>query len=120
MKIFNVTIGAIGLNAAEIRRLILTIPLSALVKVILSLDTPLRRVQVPDRRPSSQFLHVVAREGAEVTGPLAGADVPSVVALLHHVHRVALLQLQLVVVLRLVIVQRSVSIWKKYVNNLLK
>lgn len=88
---------------------ILTIPLSALVNVILDLDTP-RGIQVLDHRPSSQFLHVVAREGTEVTGPLTGADVPSVVALLHHVYRVVLLQLQLVVVLRLVIVQRSISV----------
>lgn len=88
---------------------ILTIPPSALVKAILGPDAS-RGVQVLDRRPSSQSLHVVTREGAEVTGPLAGTDVPSVVALLHYVHRVALLQLQLVVVLRLVIIQRPISV----------
>lgn len=69
---------------------ILTIPSSALVKAILGSDAP-RDVQILDRRPFSQSFHIVAREGAEVAGPLAGTDVPSVVALLHYVHRVALL-----------------------------
>lgn len=87
---------------------ILTIPSSALVKIILGLDA--RRVQVLDFRPSSQSLHVVTREGAEVTGSLAGADVPAVIALLHHVYRVAFLQLELVLVLRFVVVQRPISV----------
>jgi len=87
---------------------ILTIPFNALVSVIPGLGTP--RVRVPGDGPSSQSLHVVAREGAEVAGPLAGAHVPSVIALLHHVHRVALLQLQLVVILRLVVVQRPIPV----------
>ena len=59
-------------------------------------------------KPTSQALHVVAGEGAEVAGALGRADVPAVVALLHHVHGVALVQLQLVLVLRPVVVQRSV------------
>lgn len=88
---------------------ILTIPPSALVKAILGPDAP-GGVQVLDRWPSSQSLHVIAREGAEVTGPLAGADIPSVVALFHHVYRVALLQLQLIVVLRFVVVQCPISV----------
>lgn len=88
---------------------ILTIPPSTLVKTILGPDAS-RGIQVLDRRPSSQSLHVVAREGAEVTGPLARADIPSVVALLHYVHCVTLLQLQFVIVLWLVIVQRPVSV----------
>jgi len=88
---------------------ILTIPFSALVSVILDLDAA-RGVRVLDDRPSSQSLHIVAREGAEIAGPLAGANVPSVIALLHHVHRVALLQLELVVILRLVVVQCPIPV----------
>jgi len=79
----------------------LILTLSALVKAILGPDAP---CGVLDRRPSSQSLHVVAREGAEVAGSLTGTNIPSVVALLHHIHRVTLLQLQLVVVLRFVVV----------------
>jgi len=88
---------------------ILTIPPSTLVKAILGPDAS-RSVQVLNHRPSSQSLHVVAREGAEVAGSLTGADVPSVIAFLHYVHSVALLQLQLIVVLRFVIVQSPVSV----------
>lgn len=70
----------------------------------------MRSVQVPDRRPSSQSLHVVPGEGAEVACSLTGTDVPSIVALFHNVHCIALLQFQLVVVLRLVVVQRSIPL----------
>ena len=41
--------------------------------------------------------HVVAGEGAEDAGPLRGSHEPAVVALLHHVHNVPLVQLHLVV-----------------------
>ena len=40
--------------------------------------------------------HIVAGEGAEDAGPLRGSHEPAVVALLHHVHNVSLVQLHLV------------------------
>jgi hypothetical protein len=45
------------------------------------------------------LLDVVPGEGTEGAGTIAGTDVPSVVALFQHVHRVAFEQFQLVVVL---------------------
>ena len=57
----------------------------------------------------SDALDVVAREGAKEARPLAGADVPAIVALFQHADGFALLQLQLVVVLRLVVVQGSIQ-----------
>lgn len=62
-----------------------------------------------DRKRSLEALHVVAREGAEVTWPLARADVPAVIALLHHEHGVTLFQLKLVFVLGTVVVEGAVA-----------
>ena len=55
-------------------------------------------------------LDVVSWEGSEDAGPLARADEPAVVAHLHDVEEVALRQLDLVVVVGLVVVQRSVPV----------
>lgn len=55
------------------------------------------------------LLDVVPWEGTEGAGTIAGTDVPSVVALFQHVHRVAFEQLQLVVVLGEVLEHGAVS-----------
>lgn len=73
---------------------------SALVKQNLRLDIG---------RCSSQSFYVIARESAEVAGPLTGTNVPSVVAFFHHVYRVSFFQLELVFVLWSIIVESSVS-----------
>ena len=57
----------------------------------------------------SGALDVVSWEGSEDAGPLARADEPAVVAFLHHVHDVSLTQLNLVVILGLVVVKRTVT-----------
>jgi len=59
---------------------------------------------------SSDFSHVVSGEGSEDSGSLRSSDEPSVVALLHDEDDVALLQLNLVVVLRVVVVESAVSV----------
>lgn len=58
---------------------------------------------------SLQQLHVVAGEGAEAAAALRGADEPAVVAFLQHVHGVAVVQLQLVAVLRPVRVDGTIA-----------
>ena len=55
-------------------------------------------------------LDVVSWKGTEDARPLARADEPAVVAHLHDVEEVALRQLDLVVVVGLVVVQRSVPV----------
>ena len=74
--------------------------LNALVKRNLRFDTARCRF--------SQSFHVISGKSAEVTGPLTGTDVPTVVAFLHYVHRVAFLQFELVFVLWSIIVESSV------------
>ena len=56
----------------------------------------------------SNAFDVVAREGTEEAGSLAGADVPTVVAIFQHADHVAFLQLKLVNILRCVSVKCSV------------
>ena len=55
-------------------------------------------------------LDVVSWKGSEDARPLARADEPAVVAHLHDVEEVALRQFDLVVVVGLVVVQRSVPV----------
>ena len=56
----------------------------------------------------SNFSDVISGEGSEDSRPLRRSDEPAVVALLHDVDDVALLQLHLVVVLRVVVVESAV------------
>lgn len=56
----------------------------------------------------SNALHVVAREGAEESRPLARPDVPPVVALFQDADRFTFLEFQFILVLRQVVVQGSV------------
>ena len=55
-------------------------------------------------RRQLRFGDVVSWEGSEYSRPLRRPDKPSVVALLHDVDNVALVQLHLVVILRSVVV----------------
>jgi hypothetical protein len=57
----------------------------------------------------SNAFDIVAREGTEEAGTLAGAYVPTVVALFQHADHVAFLQFKLVIILRCIRVKRSVS-----------
>ncbi len=79
-------------------------------QLVMSHNQLVRRLRSADRvnAPPSGLGNVVPREGPEDARPLAGADEPPIITLLHDVDHVALLQLDLVLVLRLVVVQGTV------------
>ena len=66
----------------------------------------------------SNAFDIVAREGTEETGTLAGAHVPTVVALFQHADHVAFLQFKLVIILRCICVKRSVSERQKFPQSI--
>lgn len=65
----------------------------------------------------SNAFDIVAREGTEEAGPLAGAHVPTVVTLFQHADHIALLKFQFVIILRCVCVKCSVSTTNQIRSN---
>lgn len=67
------------------------------------------RVRPQNLRSKNEQEALRTWEGSEASGALTGADVPAIVTLLQYVHRVSLVQFQLVGVLWSILVHRAVS-----------